>query len=336
MTSLDQHPVSVGDIEGELARIWEEIECPDKVKAALFNLIVHIHDREHVGYVEQVMGKILGKFPCRVMYVIENPDAKEDYTHTQVAVNEISEGISCDQIQVEFAGKDREKVPFILLPHLLADLPVYLFWVGDPIGHNGLYDMLKPRIDRIIFDPDTLDHLSEFCDHALGLPGVIADLNWAMCDGWREVIRYAFNRPEYIKVLRECEQLKMSYYTGKSPFRRDGNLPAVYLYGWLAAQTGWTQLPQVEMVAIEDESQPFGAIASLEIIAGDNHFSFVGQDRSVIVNRSDKEKCDLPYAHHVVRSERERALVRELFKSSQSAHYRNTLQFLASKPWRSP
>lgn len=349
--------VDVPDIEHELEQIWESLESPDKTKAALFNLLVYAQDAQHVDYVREGTERILSKYPCRVIYVLENPDPKEDFLRAEVSVDTIGteeHPISCDKIQIDFAGKERERVPFVLLPHILPDLPVYLWWTGNPSPYNRLFDLLESYIDRIIFDPDTLDALPDYASTTLALlhhfEGYASDLNWSLIEGWRQALARTFASVEHLHQLNASTHITLTYCVHEEKGPRDPRLPAVYLQAWMAAQLGWRfqQTSQqadatrfvyrngdhtidVDLKPQTEESLPYGSITRVEAESNE-HYQYAvileADPNFLRVERSNTTRCDLPYTIHVGSSKRDHALVREIFNQGTSIHYQNMLQML--------
>lgn len=217
--------ISTTHIEDRLA-----IKASTKAKAALFNLIISIPDGEHLSYVEGASRRILSKFPCRVFFLLEDPDPKHDFLQVKAGIKVVNE-ISCDQIQIEFAGGQRERVPFILLPHLLPDLPVHWLWIGDPRPEDLLFTPFKNSLTSIILDLDSLEGLLTWGPHVLSSTTILSDLKWAATDGWRRILSTVFSPSEKLARLQKSRLLKVVYSTRSSTFFRDARLQAFYLQG---------------------------------------------------------------------------------------------------------
>jgi glucose-6-phosphate dehydrogenase assembly protein OpcA len=354
--------VDVPEIEQELEHIWESLESPNKTKAALFNLLVYAQDPQHVEYVRQGTARILNKYPCRVIYILENPATEEDFLRAEVSVETIGteeQPVSCDKIQIEFGGKERERVPFVLLPHILPDLPVFLWWTGNPSPYNRLFDLLEAQIDRIIFDPDTLDNLAEYASTTLALlhhfEGYASDLNWSLIEGWRAALAQTFHNEEHVAQLQKSEMIALAYCEHEAGGPRDPRLPAVYLQAWLAAQLGWRfqevsrheertrftyrngdQPVHITLHPQHNEALPYGTITRLETDSREHyHYAVVLESdlNYLRVERSNTTRCDLPYSLHIGSINRDRALVREIFSHGTSVHYQHALQMLAETDW---
>lgn len=352
-----ENGIELIDIEGELNRLWDGIESKRKIRAALFNLIVYIQDRAHLDYVERITRFVLKKLPCRVIFLIFDPAATEHYLRTRVSVEMVGTGdqpISCDQIRIEFSPAHRDRVPFLVFPHLLPDLPISLLWEGDPEQAAVVFPPLEKLAGRLLFDPDSLRQLSRFAKFTLDLmenfDGDIADQKWGCCEGWRTVIRQAFASQENLTHLERVKEITFHYTERESDFPRDSRIQPFYLQAWLASRLGWTfssfteneisykrggESLLVRMVAERRDTEPYGTVVAIELnsyLGG--HFSFTHAPKGNFVQiKSDSpEKCDLPYTLYLQHLKREESFARELLRTGMSRHYCDTLRYIAEHP----
>lgn len=350
--------IDLVNVEQELDRLWEAVEGKNKVKAALFNLIVYLRDPRRTRYVDRVTQFVMQRFPCRVIFLIADPEAEEEYLRTTVSVKTICEGeqpISCDQIHIAFSPTHRKRVPFLIFPHLLPDLPVCLLWEGDPTDEPIIFPALEQCATRLIFDPDCLEELPAFARFVIALTerfsGDIADQKWGCTEGWRNVMRQAFRSQENLDSIRKTRTLRIEYTTGPTDFPRDPRIQAIYLQGWLAAQLDWhfesikereerTELVYqytgervtVELIPRRNDDEPFGTICLVDLVSrGDAHFNFAHEPSGSFVRvKSDSpEKCDLPYTLYLPHLRREESFAHEVLRTGMSRHYYNMLRELA-------
>jgi hypothetical protein len=350
----EPHAVAVPEIESELNEIWESLEAPQKTRAALFNLIVYGQDLDHLSYVQAGTRQILEKYPCRVIYLIEDRTAADDYLKVDVSVESMGTEacpVSCDKIKIEFSGQERERVPFILLPHVLPDLPIYLWWTGDPSQGEDLFSLIERQIGRIIFDPDSLAALPEYARFALDLmerfQGYASDLSWTLIDGWREAVAKTFADEEHLEQLKKAKSLTLTYTEKSGALCGDCRIPSLYLQAWIASQMGWqwksaegnSQIAyegvSIQLVPDQRPLEP-GSLTGLRMTSHEGYtyaLQLEGQDSFVRIDRSSPTLCDLPFNVHVGKAARGRALVREIFGNGASIHYRSMLRQLLSCNW---
>jgi len=328
------------DIEKELNHLWDGIESKSKVRAALFNLICFVPDGEHLAYVERITRFVLGKLPCRVLFLLFDPDSEQEYLRTTASMERIGESdppILCDQIRIAFSKEYAERVPFLVTPHLLPDLPISLLWEGDPTDQPKIFPQLEKIAGRILFDPSSLPQLPDFARFTLNLMqntnSVVRDQKWGCCEGWRKVIRQISSASENLDHLRRASSVKIHYSVRKSAFEQDPQIQAVYLQSWLTSQLGWTST-QVELIEEQREEEPFGTVVKIEIESDLGGHFLLEHDRKgnfVRVKSDSPEKCDLPYTLFLHHLKREESFARELLRSGESQHYTETLKFLSAQ-----
>jgi len=118
--------IELVDIEGELKRLTDEELGKKRTRACFFNLIIYAQKNERQPYYSSLIDGVLAKFPCRVFFITSEV-GQRDYLRTHVTTKTLAEGIFCEVIHIDFSGSLGERVPFILLPHIIPDLPLYLF-----------------------------------------------------------------------------------------------------------------------------------------------------------------------------------------------------------------
>src|SRR5690606_30682390 len=133
----------------------------------------------------------------------------------------------------------KEKVPFVLLPHILPDLPIYVIWSEDPSESSTLFSQLQLLATRFIFDSESIKDLSTFAHTLLNFEKTfhcdIADLNWARIENWRLLIGSTFHSEERLNTLKQATEIQIVYNTRETATYHTQFQP-LYLQGWLATQ----------------------------------------------------------------------------------------------------
>ncbi len=231
-------------IEAQLASIWDSLEGSNKIRASLFNLIFFTKKTGRANYIKTISQKVIEKFPSRVIMIISDTDKGAEYLRSQVSVQQIGdEGAVCDFIEIEVAGKLEERVPFVILPHILPDLPIYVIWAEDPALQTPLFAELKALATRMIFDSEGALNLSQFAKTLIALENQykfdIGDLNWARTENWRKLLASTFYTEERLTHLQRCSQIEIVYNAEQPPFPSQIDVQALLLQGWLATQLNW-------------------------------------------------------------------------------------------------
>ena len=156
-----------------------------------------------------------------------------------------------------------QHLPGTLLPLIVAGLPSYFWWMGEPPWRTELLESLVDSSDRLIVDtaamyqPErsllALDDLT----HRKQSSCAISDLNSARQAPWRELVAQFFDTPEMLAYLRAVDQVSIEYAAG-AEFAAEAptNTGQAYLFaGWLASRLGWRAAGGVAARGANDERE---------------------------------------------------------------------------------
>lgn len=338
-----QQIVDPGKVEAELVRIWDGV-AKEKMRACLFNLIVFNRISARTDYFRDIVQKVSEKYPCRVLFISFDPEAHQPYLKTAVSI--VGNGtIACDYIDIGFAGPDTEKVLFVLLPHLIPDLPVSLLWTEDPSKSHPLFAPLTQLAGRVIFDSESSDSLLAFSQKVLALrkeTGIdTADLNWARTEGWRDLIASLFHSAD---PLDQIKDIRITYNARETEFFCHLKVQSLYLLSWLASRLKWTfkkasrdlhfifERQKGEIHSNQWEKLGPGTVISVDIATKDGHLyqcaRIPTQYHHVTIQISSEEKCELPYTYVLGRTATGQSLVKEIITKGTSEHYLQMLENL--------
>ncbi len=350
-----QQIVSPEKIETELLKIWEDLSKENTTRASLFNLIVFNRLSSRTDYIRNIVYKVAEKFPCRTLFISEESPVATAYLKTAISVlfsSDETNPIACDLIDIGVAGSDIEKVPSLLLPHLLTDLPIYLLWTEDPSPPHPLFAPLSALAHRIIFDSESADLLLNFATTLLKLQkktkADIADLNWARIQGWKDLIDSVFNPIEKVSELGEIAGIRIVYNGRESEFFCHLKIQAMYLLAWLASRLEWTvkkanqnlqfsfgsQKGNIESSIVSEHWEKLGSgtVIGIEITTrnGNRVKAFRIRERYhyVKIETSSSDSCELPYEFLLGQTATGQSLVREICMKGTSSHYLEMLKTL--------
>ena len=349
------HDIEITNIHKELTKLWDQEQGQKKTRASLFNLIIQVPKGERVELFDSIVNNVVNKFPCRVLLINYDEKAKEDKLHTTVSSHTIGEGkqsIYCEIIRIEVSGKYRERVPFLVIPNIQADLPVYLLWTQDPLAQNPTFPKLARIADRIIFDAEATANLQKYSQRVLEVEHAfhceVGDLNWSALAPWRKLLAETYNDAEMLNHLRNCSEIKITYNKKESPLHPHTEIEAAYLQAWIASRLGWklkshlTYLNGKEKVKVIIESTqvdlPPGAILSIEITSkstgGHLRCKRDPKTKQVHAQFSDKEKCELPFCHFLAGVQEGQEIINEVFYPASKEHFCAALTMLSNTKWK--
>lgn len=356
MTQLTLVPTA--QIENELNRIWEGFEGSNKTRACLFNLLFFTQRNARVDYIRRIALNVIEKFPARVIMVIVDPAVKEDFLSTKISVLAPNKGepdIACDWIEIETSVNMLERASFVVLPHILPDLPLYVIQSDDPTHPNPILSQVRQFTNRFIFDSESAENLSAFSQALLDIRNEshvdIADLNWARTEPWRNTMSSVFNLSDRLEQLKKTKRVEISYNATTTNFFCHLRIQALYLQAWLASRLEWkfikastqdkvTTLHYANngadvQIVLSPESKATcypGMVLSLDILSQDQyHYSFaapVDSPECIKMVASNPTTCELPSLFIFPKAEFGQSLVREICHPGTSKHYLGVLKIL--------
>jgi hypothetical protein len=338
------------------------------IKASLFNLIVVADTLKQALRAQELVKIVTEKFPSRVIFVQVDEASQSDFFHAVDSVQCVGIGttrVCFDQLVIETSPSQLHKVPFIVLPNIMPDLPVFMLLSTVPTREQVILPQLEKYTTRVVFDSDQIDNIKLFSSDMLALlrdaHSDFIDINWAKTKAWREVIGRTFKDAQSIDLLNQSKLIQISYCSPQTQGQPKMQLQAVYLQAWIAAQLGWNLLGiekddgvlrlsyhtqthssnqpiTVSLVPKDTEALDRGALYSVEILThSDWHFliSHDGPSSQVTIHASNPERCEMPYTLHLSNYQKGTALVNEIFYQPPSEHYANMLSALNNPSWAS-
>ncbi len=247
--------ISLEYIEKGLTALWQSAAKPRPgeteqavSRACVFNLVICVDGDEGLAQVTETIAQITYSYPSRAIVLVLKPEEPQSTISAYISAHcQLPSGgkkVCCEQITVVGTGTATEGMWSIVLPLLVSDLPVILWWPGDPILHGELFEHLLKTVDRVLVDsrsfanpPATFARLAELSSQRYA--GVLFnDLCWTRLTPWRNLLSQFFDQPNYLAYLSQVDRLELHY---EAP--HDNTNPnfseALLLVGWLATQLGW-------------------------------------------------------------------------------------------------
>jgi len=252
------------------------------------------------------------------------------------------------------SGEMRMRVPLLILPHILPDLPVFFIWAEKPIITDPLFVQLSKFATRLIFDSECSESLPEFANdlltlHAHAACTDVADLNWARTENWRDALSTTFYPAQKFADLKEATEIKITFNAASTAFFCHTNIQALYLQIWLASRLNWkfksgqkTKEALVFIYTREDGevviSLTFtqearlapGIVVSLDITSKNGtHYAFsrdLKKPHQIKLSYSTRELCEMPAYFLFAKGEKGQSLVKEISHKGTSQHYLAVLE----------
>jgi glucose-6-phosphate dehydrogenase assembly protein OpcA len=354
--------IQIPDIDKELKRLWKASQQIKQIRACLFTLVIYAPTSHRAHYMQELVEMILEKFPCRIIFIRTDLDPDKD--HLRVEVSHAISGkldntggttIACDRIDIDASESQMKRIPFLITPHLVPDLPVYLLWGQIPYQDKVLYPSLEKFASRVIFDSECVTDINVFCQNMLKhletSPIEIMDINWALLSQWRDLLGQLFGTEEKLSMLTRSKSMIITYNTTQKYTMSHPEIRALYMQAWLASRMNWkffnvetfqgnlviSYISEnnpviVALAPFNDETAPPGAILNIELrTIDDNILSIIRKSNlpQVLVHVSTKETCELPIVLPLPNVYRGLNFLREIFFSVMGEHYRDMLAIIS-------
>jgi glucose-6-phosphate dehydrogenase assembly protein OpcA len=150
-------------------------------------------------------------------------------------------------------GSAIRSVGNIVQPLLKPELPVYLWWLGDPPEDSAPLSQLVDLSNRMIVDSTSFfnpeqDILMLAALSSASPNSALSDLNWGRLTPWRQLVVQFFDSAEYRPYLDGITTIEIEHAVAPVAMRvqtAQGDVSpnpaqALLLAAWLKARLGWT------------------------------------------------------------------------------------------------
>jgi glucose-6-phosphate dehydrogenase assembly protein OpcA len=249
---------SIGDVQDELAKIWASISLavPDDggaerriaARSSVMNLVV-IAARGEIGERSAaIVDGLTGRHPSRTIIVTPaDPDGPswldaQIQAHCVLPSRDAAETCA-ELVYLTAGGEAGQHVAGLVSPLLVHDLPVAVWWPGDPrLDSLTALDLCRVA-DRLLVDGsgwsgDGLDRLATLAS----LPGryslEVVDFALVRQSRWREAIASSFDLPRLRPFLGGIRRVAIDYAARDGAPGATNVVKPVYHLAWLASRLG--------------------------------------------------------------------------------------------------
>jgi glucose-6-phosphate dehydrogenase assembly protein OpcA len=256
---------SIDGIARELGRIWSSIaltaEGPDgeerriAARSSVMNLVV-IAGRGEIGErVAAIVEGLTGRHPSRTLIVTPaDPDGPawidaQVQAHCVLPSDSAPETCS-EMVYLTCGGESGQHMAGVIAPLLIHDLPVTVWWPGEPHFEGRSARELLPVADRVLVDGSgwSGDGLAGLAAMAT-LPGryslEVADFALLRQARWREAIASTFDRPALLPYLNHLDRIDVHYAATDGAPGMANVVRPMYHVAWLASRLGMSVVTPV-------------------------------------------------------------------------------------------
>ncbi|MGH9869693.1 MAG: glucose-6-phosphate dehydrogenase assembly protein OpcA [Candidatus Polarisedimenticolia bacterium] len=248
--------VELPAIERELAALSEKAQGTAEgiSRACQLNLLVCCRGVAQARDAEAVVASISAECPSRAIVTVVDESTGQDRleaaisAHCAVGGAQQGQQVCCEQITLTGSGRGVERLPRVVLPLLLPDLPVAVWYPEDPgltekSGYASVARALAGTADRVVMNARGLHDAWRSLLALASLETIIADLSWQRLRGWREMTATFFDSHAFEAYPARLSRLRVAYavpfHTARQPHPHAGAAEAILLACWAASRLQW-------------------------------------------------------------------------------------------------
>jgi glucose-6-phosphate dehydrogenase assembly protein OpcA len=272
---------SIEEIEQELARIWAVPDLTAVVggapgrhvaaRTSVMNLVV-IARRPEIGErCAATIQRLTGKHPSRTLIVMPADPDGPSWLDAQIQAHcvlprEDAPETCAEMIYVTAGGEAGRHLAALVAPLLIHDLPVTIWWPGEPLFQSAQAQDLFDVADRLVVDGSTwsgdgLERLRQMAGLTESTRLAISDFALVRQSRWREAIASIFDIPDFLPYLHSMRRIAVTFATHDA-----SGLPGttnvikpLYHVAWLAARLGLAvRKPLAPVAKVTRPSRPAG------------------------------------------------------------------------------
>src|SRR5712664_535533 len=204
------------------------------LRACAMTLVVLAEAQEDSNEVGETLAALMREHPSRAV-VVRVRDAQEPALEARVFAQcwmpfGQRRQICCEQIEISTSNSSLADVPAVILPLVVADLPVVLWsrlprLLSSPAFQDLARIATKTIIDSAAF-PEPRAALAQLA-RAAAAGSLLGDLAWTRLTRWRELIAQIFENPAYSSHLPSIAVVTI-YHPGAAP-----GVGVWYMAAWL-------------------------------------------------------------------------------------------------------
>ena len=251
---------SIAEIETELSRIWSSPDLTTQIdgesarhiaaRTSVMNLVVVARSPEIAHRCAATIQALTGRHPSRTIVIQSADPDGPSWLDARIEAHcilprEDAPETCAETIHLVCGGESGRHLSAIATPLIVHDLPVTIWWPGEPPFRTRAAQELLAGSDRLVVDGSTWsgDGLSRLRDMAGLLDTTslaISDFALVRQSRWREAIASTFDDPEFLPYLRSIRRIAVTYGThDESASPGSTNLvKPIYHVGWLASRLG--------------------------------------------------------------------------------------------------
>jgi glucose-6-phosphate dehydrogenase assembly protein OpcA len=264
--------VDTTTLETRFTQLWKQLtaQAPDihPVRTRIFNLVAYAQDRSQAQAILRCLDSLPQVHPSRTIVLQSDRLASRSGVDAALTLtcDRGSDGAppGChERVVLQVHGRAADHLSSVVAPLLLAELPTYLWWPGQPLFGHRVFHRLLGVAENLLVDSAQFDNPGDGIADLANLVGgrhAVNDTNWARLTPWRDVVAQFFDAPDLRPHARSITALSIEFGQGAGDSSR-ATASVLLMLGWVASQLGWT--PETTL------DQPVSGDVSLAVLDGE-------------------------------------------------------------------
>ncbi len=214
------------------------------IRTSLVNVVVYAEDDDIAAQASRVIEDLAAHHPSRALVVIARPSEDESRIDASLAAHchlapGVDQQVCCEEITLHVSGRAAFHLHSIIVPLLIPDLPVVVWWAGPLPDKSHLIEELCEVANHLIVDSsrfaDQLGDLARIREFASLHDCAIGDLNYERLRPWRDLVEQHTGTAglgDWLSSVKSAE-IRYTEQTKQPPAQ------AILFLAWLAEHCAW-------------------------------------------------------------------------------------------------
>lgn len=255
-----QQDVPLDQVKNALHIMWNELNDSsrsqtqnDVLRSSVMTLVAYAPSADQARWLSDAIANLTGQHPSRAIILSMEPESRAAVPTATVSLvghrlPNTNALVGSEQIILHIPGPPSRRIASLVLPLLLSDMPIFVWWSGGLPPRDDVVLSLVELGDYSLFDSadfempeDDLVRLADLIQKRrrnLVNHAGFNDFNWTRVKPWRELTAQCFDPLPRRAFLNGIDRVTIEY-------ARDGDAcpQQAYLFaGWLASRLSWRLL----------------------------------------------------------------------------------------------
>ena len=180
------------ELRAQWMRASRESELP--LHRALTMNLIAVAPADRSRAIDEILERFLHRHPCRAFVLIlhQRTGELEATVGARVLAERRSRQLVLEQVRLSAGADQLAKVPSLVLPLLVNDIPTLLFWGGPLPDELGLLHELGAMASRCVYDSSLFRSVPADLSRLSTMSCATTDLTWMRLCPWRRALAEAF------------------------------------------------------------------------------------------------------------------------------------------------